>query len=218
MKMKNNKYLFCLLLCVICLFSVSCKADPPELDSVKDELISRIEASAEVNEIFWGDGLPTVKIGSEEAMDMDLYNDSNELTIDDDGEWEYVHPQRSDYHSIIDIKVLAQSVYSASFLEAVYKAQFEGVDSPAYSGKGDPHYMMEDFMLWQNTGKYDSFKLIEKQRIYDYDTMKLDEKKSSDTRIYITIDSHLEGEDDVLNVTLTFDKQTDGWYLSSPTY
>lgn len=218
MTKKNKIFIALAFVLLFCLVAVSCKSKAPTLESVKDELVSKIEKSAKVNEIFWGDGLPVVKIGSGEAMDMNLYNDQNDITVDDNGEWEYVHPQNSDYHSIIDIKILAQSVYSASFLEAVYKAQFEGLDSPAYSGKESPHYMENSYMLWQNTGKYENFRLIDKKRVYDYDTMKIDEKKSSDSRIYVTLDSRLEGEDTVLNVTLTFDRQSDGWYLSSPTY
>jgi hypothetical protein len=39
---------------------VSC-SQPPELDSVKDEFVALIEASVEVNNIFFGEGLPTYK-------------------------------------------------------------------------------------------------------------------------------------------------------------
>lgn len=48
----------CLVLVMIAGIFASC-SQPPELDSVKDTFVSLIEASVEVNEIFFGEGLPT---------------------------------------------------------------------------------------------------------------------------------------------------------------
>ena len=48
----------CLALIAAVPFFTSC-SNPPELDSVKDEFIALIEASVEVNNIFFGEGLPT---------------------------------------------------------------------------------------------------------------------------------------------------------------
>lgn len=48
----------CLVLIMSAGIFASC-SQPPELDSVKDTFVSLIEASIEVNEIFFGEGLPT---------------------------------------------------------------------------------------------------------------------------------------------------------------
>lgn len=48
----------CLVLIMCAGIFVSC-SQPPELESVKDTFVALIEASIEVNEIFFGEGLPT---------------------------------------------------------------------------------------------------------------------------------------------------------------
>ena len=48
----------CLALVAAVPFFTSC-SNPPELDSVKDEFVALIEKSVEVNNIFFGEGLPT---------------------------------------------------------------------------------------------------------------------------------------------------------------
>ena len=48
----------CLALVAAVPFFTSC-SQPPELDSVKDEFVALIEKSVEVNNIFFGEGLPT---------------------------------------------------------------------------------------------------------------------------------------------------------------
>ncbi len=48
----------CLVLVIGASLFTSC-SKPPELDSVKDEFVALIEASVEVNNIFFGEGLPT---------------------------------------------------------------------------------------------------------------------------------------------------------------
>ena len=79
---------------------ISC-SQPPELDSVKDTFVALIEASVEVNEIFFGEGLPTYpRIEGDGNL---LYDEANKayytfITDGDrtivkykleDGEWKY---------------------------------------------------------------------------------------------------------------------------------
>ena len=55
-------------------------------------------------------------------------------------------------------------------------------------------------------------------RVYDFSTMKI-VRPSNAKRVNISVDTHLEGETDILNVNLTFTLGEDGqWYLDSPTY
>ncbi len=51
-------FTLCLIL-AICAPSFTSCSKPPELESVKDTFVSLIEASVEVNNIFFGEGLPT---------------------------------------------------------------------------------------------------------------------------------------------------------------
>lgn len=56
---KLIKIAACLLSLVILAVSMASCSNAPELESVRDEFIALIEASVEVNNIFFGEGLPT---------------------------------------------------------------------------------------------------------------------------------------------------------------
>ena len=56
---KLIKIAVCLLSLVILTGNMVACSNPPELDDVKDEFVALIEASVEVNNIFFGEGLPT---------------------------------------------------------------------------------------------------------------------------------------------------------------
>ncbi|MBR4063170.1 MAG: hypothetical protein IKK01_08895 [Clostridia bacterium] len=56
---KIIKIASCLFALVIIAGSLASCSKPPELDSVKEEFVALIEASVEVNNIFFGEGLPT---------------------------------------------------------------------------------------------------------------------------------------------------------------
>ena len=221
--MKKIKYISVfLVICVLlsCIFC-SCgkkKTPPPEFESVREELIMRIENSKEVNSIFWGDGLPVIPIGSELAQELGLYSKYNSTTLDDDGLWEYVDPDNTEYITVRSIKDLAETAYSDAFLAPVYKSQFEGIYDSVGGGVLNPHYYEGDYWIWKNANSDEEFNSIEKTRMFNYGTMKMDQDKSSGERIFVTVDSYLEGESRILVIELVFDKQEDGWYLSSPTY
>ncbi|MGM9641932.1 MAG: hypothetical protein ACI3XI_01850 [Eubacteriales bacterium] len=57
--MKKHKFIYLLLALVIALPAFTSCSKPPELESVKETFVALIEASVEVNEIFFGEGLPT---------------------------------------------------------------------------------------------------------------------------------------------------------------
>lgn len=223
--MKIIRYISLSLICIILTTSLLCscnvgnkKTPPPALADIREELILRIENSKQVNEIFWGDGLPVIPIGSKEAEEVGLYTEQNLLTTDDYGEWEYVDPSRTALISIDAIKALAETAYSDSFLKGVYTAQFDGLYDPVSATALDPHYYESESWIWKNANSKEEFPSIAKTRTFDFDSMKLDEDKSSGERIYVTLNCYFEGETESEKTTLAFDKQEDGWYLSSPTY
>ena len=116
---KIFKILISSLLCAALLLPLaSCggakKTDPPTLESVRDELIMRIENSKDVNEIFWGEGLPVIPIGSELAKEMGLYSEYNMTTTDDLGLWEYVDTQKTEHFTFGKIKELTVSYIPSS--------------------------------------------------------------------------------------------------------
>ena len=194
------------------------KSPPPALEDVRDELILRIENSKQVNDIFWGEGLPVIKIGSPEADEFGLYTEENSILTDDYGAWEYVDPSKTSIISVDAIKMLAESAYSDTFLKGVYTAQFDGLYDPVTVTVLDPHYYEDEVWIWKNSNSEEEFPSVAVKREFDYSSIKMKESASSDERIVITIDSYPEGKTEVEVLTFTFDKQEDGWYLSSPTY
>lgn len=210
-----------LLISLLSLCFTACgpkKTPPPDLESVREELIERIENSKEINEIFWGEGLPVIPIGSELAEELGLYSEYNITTTDDLGLWEYVDTQKTKHFTFGKIKELAESAYSLSFLKSVYVSQLEGIYDSVSGSMLLPHYYEDDFGLWRNVNSAKEFGSIENMRVFDYSTIKMDVEKSSGERIYIILDAHYENDDSVFSSTLAFDKQGDGWYLAGPSY
>lgn len=123
----------------------------------------------------------------------------------------------SGYTSIEELKRAAQGVYTEGFMNQVYEGAFDGVGYAAtgYSGVRAARFIEQNMLLRQ-------YNALESEglgrRIYDFSTIKII-RPSNESRVNLTIDTHLEGEDEILNVRLTLLRGADGrWYLDSPTY
>ncbi|MBQ9079616.1 MAG: hypothetical protein IJY27_00920 [Clostridia bacterium] len=121
------------------------------------------------------------------------------------------------YLSIAEIKAAAEKVYTEDFLEQIYQGAFDGV---AYSegsagGVRSARFIEYELLLRQRN---DIEPQVTKKRIYDYSTMKI-VRPSNKKRVNIKMDTHIEGESEILSVTLTLMLADDGmWYLDTPTY
>lgn len=116
------KKLICLALSIVMLCSLSaCSGNAPELNEVRDELVSLIESSYEINEILFGEGLPTYERGGEYDKEHFLYSPS-------DTEFAYYEYVTEDcgYFFTDRIKSAAEEVYTAEYLAGVYTMAFDG--------------------------------------------------------------------------------------------
>lgn len=137
-----KKYIIkALSLCLVLVMGISlftsC-SQPPELESVKDTFVSLIEKSVEVNEIFFGEGLPTyarvegdgnLLYDEEHKAYYSFITDGNNVIVKyklEDGDWQYA------------IKTL-----EAANMEALYK------DSEGY------FYYPTDYVEEENNFIYD---------------------------------------------------------------
>ncbi len=80
--MKNKLKRFCtavLLLFVLITACPSCSSNPPELETVKDEFVSLIEASREVNDIFFGEGLDVYDRDSSYTEENATYDEEHKV-------------------------------------------------------------------------------------------------------------------------------------------
>ena len=102
-------------LCLLTLFSTVSCSQPPELSEIKDSIVTLIESSYEVNDLFFGEGLPTYERGSEEANKLGIYMSMDETYRF----YEYIKPD-SPYVTVDAIKVRAEEVYSKDYLDDVF--------------------------------------------------------------------------------------------------
>lgn len=137
-------------------------------------------------------------------------------TADDPDGYDVVRAD-APYSSIQEIKAAAEKVFSEEYLELIYSAAFDGVAfvEGATSGVRSARFIEQGGLLRQSN---EIEPRLTARRIYDLSTMKI-VRPSSAKRVNISVDTHLEGETDILKVNIVLVLGEDGeWYLDSPTY
>ena len=194
---------------------VSCNGgNPPELNEVKSELIALVEASYEINDIFFGKGLPTYARGGDYDKAYKLYDsDSSEFDY-----YEYVS-EDSPYFYVDHIKLAAEAVYTAEYLKGVYTMAFDGY-ADENTGKVTTARYLEnaDWLMKYAEGEKDPFDILPGRRYYDFNSMEI-VKPSSARYLNVEIDSYLDEKgNDEMRITLRFKLTENGWRLDNPTY
>lgn len=216
MKHSCLTYIATVLLVAVLLLSMgltSCASKAPELSEVKDTFVALIEASYEINDIFFGEGLPTHDRDSEFAKENNIYYGFYGYDA-----YEYV-TEDSPYFYIEDIKYAASEVYSADYLEEIYTMAFTGYADENTGAVSTARYLeAEGILLRYAFGDKDPFCILPGDRRYLFDTMEI-VRPSNGKSVNVTVESYLVGqEDEILAVTLRFVLEEDGWRLDTPTY
>ena len=192
------------LLSVIQLASCGVKMTEEEAREIVAPLI---EKSYEINEIFFGKGLP---------HEENIYDEQDEAEKEITGtkRVRYLEVTSEDYHSIDDLKAAAREVYTESYLSAVFQIVFEGLASSNGSVYQYARY------ITALVGELSIIADAEEQsitvgRTYDTSSLKIT-KKTSDT-VYFTLKSFVDGKEDV-EILLSIKDEGKGWRLDSPTY
>ena len=184
----------------------------PKTDEIYDRVVELIEASYELNTVFYGTGLPVYKTDSAYAEFSHLYFDFQYA-----GDYEIVS-EYAKFLSEEEIKKAAEKVYGKEYLESVlYNSAFVGYaieDGKGGAAFAKPRYLEDGEWIYQSVDQNDYLK--NGMRIYDYSTMKVI-APSTKKACYISIESYLPGQPDlVMKDTLHLVKQEDGlWYLDS---
>ena len=192
--------IICLILAVVTVLSLaSCgvsKADAEEITAAAKELI---EASYEINEIYFGKGL---KVTNTEV----LANTSYWYVTDDCG-----------YSSMDEIKAATAKVYSTDYCnDYLFLIGFEGIKNvdEEQSDIASARFK-EDTKgkLCQN--KSISENGLELNRTYDFSTITVE--KCVRNSATIQVQSLVNGEkDQIIKLTLVY--ENDQWRLNTPTY
>ena len=201
----------CILLGTVSLFSGCSSMGAPKTEDIYDRVVELVEASYELNTVFYGMGLPVYATDSVYADFSHLY-----YGFAYSGSYEMVK-EHTKFQTVEDIKSAAEQVYSTDYLETVlYPAAFEGYaidDGIGGSAFSYSRFLEENEWLYQSTSD-DNY--LDGIRIYDYSTMKVVSPSKKDA-CFVEMSSWLDHSPDVVTtVRLRFVLQDDGlWYLDS---
>lgn len=189
----------------------SCAEEKIEYDEseVVEAAKSLIEASYEINEIYFGRGLPISEEDSEAAKEF-----YEGLDLDMDAVDFLPVTEESPYQSVDGIKEATAKVYSGEYCEMLYERAFTGISLENGSAASFARYIEDSKGVL--TARLDiSETAIELNRTYDLDTVEV--TKTEAKKAEISVDSYVDGEKDE-KLTFTLVLEEDGWRLDTPTY
>lgn len=206
-----------LLICLLAatLLSLAACRRAPRVDDIREDVIALVEASYEINEIFYGAGLPVLDRNSEEYADLYAYYAPATTTKT----YDIVDTAHAKFTSIEEIKSAASLVYSPDLLEKnLYVNAFtgyaiEGIDSSVISS--DALYTEDADYFYQSIDRTNY--LTRGVKIFDYDTMQV-VRPSSSKAVLISIDAwYISNPTEHFSEEIRLVLTSDGWRLDSTT-
>ncbi|MBQ8475192.1 MAG: hypothetical protein IJ499_05990 [Clostridia bacterium] len=192
-----KKIISVLLTLVIVSLSV-CSCSPHSKEEIVSAAAELIEKSYEVNEIYYGKGLP--------------YTD--DIIIGITSEYALVDAEACGYSSVDDLKKAAQAVYSTDYCEHLFKVAFEGLSTEELETVSFARYI-EDFGYQLTILKEVKETGLTLNRTYDLSTITVE--KSARNAATVSVMSLVDGvEDEVIKINLIY--ESNGWRLNTPTY
>ena len=192
-----------LVLSALVLALPSCGGEKLTEDQVIEIVGPLVQKSYEINDIFFGAGLP-----------HEEYTEAVDDTVYDVPPVNYVPVISEKYKSVSDLKDAAREVYTESYLEGVFDLTFNGMSD----GNGN---IIQYARYFENFT--DNLKIradVEKDNIvtgrkYDVTTLKITDQESG--YIFFTLESFIDGEP-AGTIDLSIKDEGAGWRLDSPTY
>lgn len=182
-----------------------------EIRTVLDELLPK---SFELNEIYFGEGLP---MSNDKAMVEQFYG-----MFDSDVEAINYHPVdvSCGYTTETDIREATLEVFTADYAEYLFGRAFSGISATFNEGEEQEYtstavyamYIEQDGILTVRINLDEE--AIPLGRTYDLDGMELTENEEN--FVIAKIPTEMDGR--ALDVELRLVKTPDGWRLDSPTY
>ncbi len=186
----------------------SCSVDYTE-DEIKEAAAALIDASYEVNEIYFGKGLPVAEEDSEEVKEFTAGLDVDIAAVN------YI-PVTGEcrYDTIDQLKKLASKVYSEDYCQYLWKMAFEGLSTEDDQSVVYARYMTDYF--GRLTVRSDICETgAELTRTYDTENIKVDKMKKDEATV--TLQSYVDGKEDIA-ISFVLKREADGWRLDQPTY
>ena len=214
MKKLYSIFVAVLILCGVLLGTTGCANRAPKLEEIYDRVVELIEDSYELNEIFFGEGLPYYD--RELPVYESLYSDFTTIGYTKDYN---IVSAKAKYHSVDEIKRAAEEVYSSALLEeTVYPSIFDGL-MQQNAGSGSTYLQaryIEDnndlYILRESDDAHHPTPLI-----FDYATMKII-RPSNASRVILTLNAwEHDSPDNVFEMRLTLANEDGVWLLDKLT-
>ncbi|MBQ3707268.1 MAG: hypothetical protein II889_05080 [Clostridia bacterium] len=200
---------------VLCAALTACsrpKHTPAELRPVLEELLPK---SAEINEIYFGEGLPTTR-------DVDVVRAFYETFDTDIQSISYtpVDPACG-YETIDDIKAATLAVFTPDYAEFLFDRAFNGISDLFDEGLETEHRTTAVYAMYLEENGYLTKRVnlaedaIPLGRTYDLDSLTV--LRENETGVEVKLASFLDGQPSV-EVKMWLVETADGWRLDSPTY
>lgn len=218
MRNKRVSVLFCAAMAAVLLLSVcgGCSAKPKHsAEEMREILSTLLPKSAELNEIYFGEGLPTNRDEDTvrafyESFDTDIAALS----------YEPVDPECG-YETVDDIKAATLEVFTEEYASFLFDRAFTGISALFDEGTDTEHratavyaiYLEQDGFLTKRVNLKDD--AIPLGRTYDLDSLQV--LRENETGVQVKLKSFFNGEPSV-DVELWLTETENGWRLDSPTY
>lgn len=196
------KKLFLIFLSVLFIISLaSCAGKGPEDDFLLERFGELAVASQEINDIFFGEGLPTYS--------REEYAEAYNMTEGADPDYDFVTLDAK-YQSIAEIKAAAEAVYTLDYLSGIYTLIFDGFYDGSIGHIPALYIETENGFAKHNATE----SKITEPRVFDYTTAKVLMK--NDRYATIEVETTCAGKAETLRIRM---KNQDGnWLLDDPTY
>lgn len=163
----------------------------PKIDDLRADVTALLEAAPEINEVFFGAGLPVFDRAAPEYADLYLEIPES-LSL-----YDVVDLEHSKFKSIDHIKAAALRVYSSACISPLFATAFEGVSSDAAPGAilvSKPYFIEQDGRLYQlRRSELDpDFDAIRNRSlVFDYTSLAVNRRASSESSVVLTVSATL---------------------------
>lgn len=193
---------------ILSVFMTSCSVDYTE-DELKDAAVTLIEKSYEVNEIYFGKGLPVAKEDSDAVKDFTADLDVDIKSVN------YIPvSEECQYSTIEDLKKLASEVYTEDYCNYLWKMAFEGLSTDDGVSAVYARYIID--YSGKLTVRSDlNEKGANLNRTYDTENITVEKMKKEEATVKLM--SLVDGKEDG-EISFVLKREKDGWRLDQPTY
>lgn len=214
MKMKKVIALLLLVLLTLAVLT-SCGTEQYPAEEIIAALDELIPASAELNEIYFGVGLP-IDANEDELIEMISGADTDVAPV------EYI-PVTEDckYRTETELKEATYAVFSKEYADFLIERGFTGISSSTVNADGEievenaifARYIETDGVLTRRIGTKDEAMKLGRE----YDLSSAEVVTAKNGYAVVNVPTTVDGTADV-DVRIKLVKTSDGWRLDSPTY